>query len=79
MGGMTVSEKLDQAGVISIDVVGIATDHCVRASVLDALEHGRRVRVFTDLIAGVAPDASEAALAELGHAGAELVDSSVAA
>ena len=46
---------------------------------LDALEHGRRVRVFTDLIAGVAPDASEAALAELGHAGAELVDSSVAA
>ena len=44
---------------------------------LDAVEHGRHVRVFTDLIAGVAPASSDAALAELGHAGAVITESSV--
>ena len=73
--GRTVAEMLDFLGVIDIDVVGIATDYCVRASALDALEHGRHVRVFTDLVAGVAAPSSEAALAELGHAGAEIVES----
>lgn len=76
--GGKVGAVLTQAGVLSADVVGIATDHCVRASALDALAHGVRVRVLTDLIAGVAPEPSEAALAELAHAGAELVESSEA-
>lgn len=71
--GETVSELLEEHGVVDVDVVGIATDYCVRASALDAIEHGRRVRVLTDLVAGVAPASSEAALAELAHAGAELV------
>jgi nicotinamidase/pyrazinamidase len=70
--GQTVSELLTSHGVVDVDVTGIATDHCVRASALDAVEHGQHVRVFTDLIAGVAPAPSEAALAELAHAGAEL-------
>jgi Amidases related to nicotinamidase len=73
--GSTVTDKLDELGVIDIDVVGIATDHCVRASALDALEHGRGVRVLTDLVAGVGRESSAAALAELGHAGAEIVES----
>ncbi len=73
--GRTVAEMLDYLGVIDIDVVGIATDFCVRASALDALEHGRHVRVFTDLIAGVDSASSDAAIAELGHAGAEIVES----
>jgi nicotinamidase/pyrazinamidase len=76
--GDTVAAVLTAAGVLSADVVGIATDHCVRASALDAIAHGVRVRVLTDLIAGVAPESSEAALAELAHAGAELVESTVA-
>ena len=75
--GQTVSELLDEHGVIDVDIVGIATDHCVRASGLDAVELGRHVRVLTDLIAGVAPESSEAALAELAHAGAELASSGV--
>ncbi|GAA5203209.1 isochorismatase family protein [Microbacterium jejuense] len=70
--GETVSQLLDAHGVVDVDVVGIATDYCVRASALDAIEHGRHVRVLTDLVAGVAPGSSEAALAELAHAGAEL-------
>ena len=75
--GQTVTELLDEHGVIDVDIAGIATDYCVRASGMDAVEHGRHVRVFTDLVAGVAPDSSEAALAELAHAGAELAESGV--
>ncbi|WP_243073916.1 isochorismatase family protein [Microbacterium sp. SS28] len=75
--GETVSDLLEAHGVIDIDVAGIATDYCVRASALDAIEHGRHVRILTDLIAGVAPETSEAALAELAHAGAELAESGV--
>ncbi|GAA1942547.1 isochorismatase family protein [Agromyces allii] len=71
--GASIGEVLTAHGVTEIDVVGIATDYCVRASALDALEHGQHVRVLTSLVAGVAPESSAAALAELGHAGAELV------
>jgi len=71
--GRTVAELLDEHGVLDVDVAGIATDYCVRASALDAIGHGRRVRILTSLVAGVAEASSEAALAELAHAGAELV------
>ncbi|MBN9177833.1 MAG: isochorismatase family protein [Microbacterium sp.] len=71
--GETVAALLAAHGVTEVDVTGIATDHCVRASALDAIEHGIHVRVLTGLVAGVAPEASDAALAELAHAGAELV------
>ena len=73
--GRPGADALEELGILDIDVVGIATDYCVRASTLDAVELGRRVRVLTDLVAGVAPESSEAALAELGHAGAEIVTS----
>ena len=77
--GASVTEVLSSHGITDVDVVGIATDSCVRASALDALEHGQHVRVLTDLIAGVAPASSEAALAELGHAGAVIADSGAGA
>ena len=73
--GSTISDLLTQHGITDVDIVGIATDYCVRASALDALEHGQHVRVLHDLIAGVAATTSEAALAELGHAGAAIVES----
>lgn len=75
--GRTASDLLEQHGIIDIDVVGLATDYCVRASALEAIEHGRHVRVFTDLVAGVHAESSERALAEIAHAGAELADSGV--
>lgn len=68
----TLVELLDERGIDVVDVVGIATDHCVRASALDALAAGRRVRVLSDLVAGVAPDPSAAALAEIVAAGGEV-------
>jgi nicotinamidase/pyrazinamidase len=70
--GVTVSEKLTLLRATDVDVAGIATDYCVRASALDAVADGRRVRVLADLIAGVAPGSSAAALAELQAAGVEL-------
>ncbi len=73
--GNTAAALLDEHGIRDIDVVGLATDYCVRASALDALAHGRRVRVFTDLVAGVHPESSAAALAEIEAAGAEVVGS----
>ena len=51
---------------------GIATDYCVRASALDALASGRRVRVIDDLVAGVAPESSAAALREVAQAGGDV-------
>ncbi|MBW1638103.1 isochorismatase family protein [Microbacterium resistens] len=71
--GESVAEILS-GRVLVADVVGIATDHCVRASALDAIAHGVRVRILTGLVAGVGAASSEAALAELAHAGAELVE-----
>ena len=71
--GRSLAEVLAERGVTELDVVGIATDYCVRASALDALESGERVRVLTDLVAGVAPGTSAAALDEFRAAGVETV------
>ena len=68
-----VADVLDRLGVTQIDIAGIATDYCVRASALDAIATGRDVRVLADLVAGVAADSSAAALVELEAAGAEIV------
>ncbi len=71
--GRTLAQLLDERGIDAVDVVGIATDYCVRASALDALGAGRSVRVLEGLVAGVAAESSRAALAELAAAGAEVV------
>ncbi|MEU0564393.1 nicotinamidase [Nonomuraea sp. NPDC005983] len=63
--GVTLADWLDEHGVREVDIVGIATDHCVRATALDAAKHGLAVRVLLGLTAGVAPETTEAALEEL--------------
>ena len=65
---------LAERGVEALDVVGIATDHCVRATALDAAAAGFDTSVLVDHCAGVAPDTSEAALEELASAGVTIVD-----
>lgn len=70
--GSTAEHLLRDHGVDAVDVAGIATDHCVRASALDALRAGLRVRVLTDLVAGVDAAASARALAEIEAAGGVL-------
>ncbi|HUQ57136.1 isochorismatase family protein [Lentzea sp.] len=60
---------LTAKGVTEVDVVGIATDHCVRATALDAHRNGFRTRVLVDLTAAVAPTTRDAAVEELLAAG----------
>jgi len=63
---------LRERGVAELDVVGIATDHCVRATALDAARHGFTTRVLLSLTAGVHPATTAAALDEMRAAGVEL-------
>lgn len=70
--GDTLADWLRHHDVNEIDVVGIATDHCVRATALDAATLGLRVRVLLDLTAGVAAGTTSAALEALRQAGVEL-------
>lgn len=59
--------------VTAVDVVGIATDHCVRATAIDAAREGFATRVLLDLTAGVAAETTEAALNQMAGEGVELV------
>ena len=70
--GTGLADWLRARGVDHVDVCGIATDYCVRATVLDARAHGFSVRLLTDLVAGVAPDSTARALTEMREAGAQL-------
>ena len=56
-----------------VDVVGLATDRCVRATALDAVGAGFVTRVLLEHCAGVAPETTDAALAEMGETGIILV------
>jgi nicotinamidase/pyrazinamidase len=71
--GKSFAEILSDLDVESVDVVGIATDYCVRASALDSLSHGLNVRVITSLTAGVRSESTEAAIDELIDAGVQVV------
>jgi nicotinamidase/pyrazinamidase len=66
---VSLGEWLRGRGVTEVDVVGLATDHCVRATALDAVKEGFATRVLLDHCAGVAPDTTEAALGEMTEAG----------
>ena len=72
--GHTVEVILTNAGVTEVDVVGIATDHCVRASALDAKAAGFSVRVINDLVAAVSPDTERTARGEMTEAGVVFAD-----
>ncbi|BAU83572.1 isochorismatase family protein [Streptomyces laurentii] len=75
--GSTLAEWLRARHVTEVDVVGIATDHCVRATALDAAREGFRTHVLLDLTAGVARETTDRALEELRAAGVELTGSPV--
>ncbi|WP_280299637.1 isochorismatase family protein [Nocardia neocaledoniensis] len=70
--GTPLADWLRARGIDTVDVVGIATDHCVRATALDARTAGFDTRVLLDLTAGVAPDTVAAALTTLRDARVEL-------
>ena len=71
--GVALADALRAADVTHLEVVGVATDHCVRATVLDALRVGFDVTVHANQTAAVDADRGAAALREMADAGAEIV------
>ena len=67
--GRPLAQWLRERDVIDVDICGIATDYCVRATALDAQREGFQTRLLSDLVVGVAPETSDAALAEMQAAG----------
>src|SRR4051794_16015090 len=73
--GTGLADWLRAHDVEAIDIAGVATDHCVRATAVDAAAEGFRTRVLLELTAGVSPATVQSALAEMSAAGVELVRS----
>jgi nicotinamidase/pyrazinamidase len=71
--GVDLASWLRERRVSKVDVVGIATDHCVRATALDAAHAGLDTTVLLDFTAGVAQSTVDTALAQLREAGVKLV------
>jgi nicotinamidase/pyrazinamidase len=71
--GVPLADWLRGRGVDAVEVVGIATDHCVRATALDAARLGFATTVRLDLTAGVAGASTASALEEFRAAGIALV------
>ncbi|MGW6200848.1 isochorismatase family protein [Kribbella sp. NPDC055110] len=71
-GGHTLADWLRDKGVTDVDVCGLATDYCVRATALDAHQAGFATTVLTTLTAGVAEPTTTQALTDLRTAGITL-------
>ena len=70
--GTPLADWLRERDVDALDVAGIATDYCVRATALDAARAGFATRVLLGLTAGVDPVTTREAVDALRAAGAEL-------
>jgi len=79
--GTKLADRLFRRGISVLLVGGLATDYCVKATVLDALDAGFEVRVLTDCVRAVEarPGDGARALRAMKRAGAELVRSDAAA
>lgn len=71
--GTALGDWLHRRGVDAVDVVGIATDYCVRRTAEDAVRAGLHTAVLPELTAGVNPTTTAAALAAMRTAGIALV------
>ena len=71
--GQPLADWLRGHGVDTVELCGIATDYCVRATALDAARLGFATRVRLDLTAGVAAESAERAVDEMRAAGVELI------
>jgi nicotinamidase/pyrazinamidase len=72
-----LAERLREWDVDHVYVAGLATDYCVKNTVLDALDEGFQVTVVTDAVRGidVEPGDSGRALKEMRRAGAAMTSS----
>jgi nicotinamidase/pyrazinamidase len=70
--GQSFQNLIRENGITEVDVVGIATDYCVRASALDSVKFGLKVSVISSLTAGVDPKSTESAIDEMVDAGVDV-------
>ncbi|MGH3247680.1 MAG: isochorismatase family protein, partial [Trebonia sp.] len=70
--GTPLADWLRARGVDTVDVAGIATDYCVRATAADAALNGFSTRVLLGLTAGVAPGTTAEAITSLRDGGVEV-------
>jgi nicotinamidase/pyrazinamidase len=68
---VALADWLRDRAIEQVDVVGIATDYCVRATALDSADEGFETTVLLDLTAGVAPETTRDAIAEFERAGVD--------
>ena len=68
---VALADWLRDRAIEQVDVVGIATDYCVRATALDAADEGFETTVLLGLTAGVAPETTRQAIADFAHAGVD--------
>jgi len=73
--GQSFTQLLKDKNILEVDIVGIATDHCVLASAMDSKEHGLKVRVISSLTAGVSATSTEAAIDQMVDNGIEVISS----
>ena len=75
--GVPLLEWLSERGIDHVDVCGIATRGCVKATALDGRRHGFHIRLLTDLCADPLepPGATEAAISQMAQAGVEIATS----
>jgi nicotinamidase/pyrazinamidase len=68
-----LANLLQNDGIEKLIIYGLATDYCVKATVLDALESGFQVELVLNLCRGVSPDTSEEAVREMQAKGAMII------
>jgi nicotinamidase/pyrazinamidase len=73
--GQSFAALLASNSITEVDVVGIATDHCVLASATDSKKHGLTVRVISSLTAGVSAESTEKAIDQMIDDGIEVLAS----
>lgn len=76
-----LASQLHEQDVEEVVVGGLATDYCVKNTVLDALKNGFKVKALKDAMRGVElqPGDSDRAIEEMRAAGAEIVSTRSAA
>jgi nicotinamidase/pyrazinamidase len=79
--GTDLALQLRRLGVEEVWVGGLATDYCVKNTVLDALKEGFRVKALKDAMRAVEikPGDGERAVAEMQNAGAEIQEQAAGA
>ena len=72
--GTSLAAQLQSQGIDTLIVTGCVTSGCVRATVVDGLQHGFRMLVVEDAVADRWPEAHKQALFEIHMKYGDLID-----